>query len=353
MADVFAELAAHLDRLPIAFPRTESGVELRILKRLFTEEEAGIAMKMSGLPEEASVIAERLDTDPERLAPALERMFHKGLIFRLLKGDRRLYNIVPMAEGFWEFQLGSIKPEFVQEMKEYLGFFMEKSWYGTPTSQHRVIPISQGLSSDMEILPYERAEAIIRDQSKIAVMDCICRKQSAMIGQGCDHPMEVCMSFGTSAHYWIDRGLGREIDHEEAVSILGRAMEAGLVLQPGNGQKVWAMCMCCGCACELLIALKKMDKPALVVHSNFFARVLEENCTACGLCEERCPMDAVMVEETAAVVNTDRCIGCGVCVGACDFEAMSLVQKQPDERYQPPKNIIEMRTRIAKERELV
>ena len=350
--DLYEQLAEHLDKLPIAFPRTDSGVELKILRRWFSEEEAGIALKMSGKPEEAGAIAQRLGMAPEALSQVLERMFDKGLIFRLARGDMRLYNLVPLAEGIWEFQLGTIQPEEVRLMKEYLDVFMEKSWYGTPTSQHRVIPISKSLSVEMETMPYEEAEKIIRSQSKIAVMECICRKQSAMIGKGCDHPLEVCMAFGTGAYYYLDRGLGREIDHEEALEILSRAMDAGLVLQPGNGQKVWSMCMCCGCACELLIALKKLEKPSLAAHSNFFARVSQEDCTACGLCEERCPMDAISVEDVASV-NTDRCIGCGVCVGACEFDAVSLVRKERDKIYQPPKNAMEMQMQIAKERGLI
>ena len=40
MPDVYTRLREHLDRLPAGFPATESGVELRILKRLFTPDEA-------------------------------------------------------------------------------------------------------------------------------------------------------------------------------------------------------------------------------------------------------------------------------------------------------------------------
>ena len=34
MTDVYKNLAKHLDNLPTGYPSTESGVELRILKRL-------------------------------------------------------------------------------------------------------------------------------------------------------------------------------------------------------------------------------------------------------------------------------------------------------------------------------
>ncbi|MBW1770343.1 MAG: 4Fe-4S ferredoxin, partial [Deltaproteobacteria bacterium] len=41
--DIFKKLAEHLDKLPGGFPSTETGVELRILRRLFTPEEAEFA----------------------------------------------------------------------------------------------------------------------------------------------------------------------------------------------------------------------------------------------------------------------------------------------------------------------
>jgi hypothetical protein len=43
MADVYEALREHLDSLPAGFPATESGVEIRILKRLFSPEEAELA----------------------------------------------------------------------------------------------------------------------------------------------------------------------------------------------------------------------------------------------------------------------------------------------------------------------
>ena len=110
--------------------------------------------------------------------------------------------------------------------------------------------------------------------------------------------------------------------------------------------------MCCGCCCALLKALKKMEKPAEVAHTNFRARVAPEDCTACGLCELRCPMEAIKVEE-AAVVNMDRCIGCGVCIGVCPLDAIKLEQKGLQERYTPPRDVMDMQLKIARERGLL
>ncbi|MGD0276682.1 MAG: 4Fe-4S binding protein [Syntrophales bacterium] len=352
METVYKRLAKHLDKLPIPYPATESGLEVKILERWFTEREAEIALAMNGFPETVATIAERLNTDPEVLAPVLESMSRKGAIFRIAKGEKRFYNLVPLAEGMWEFHIHSNTLEDIKTMKSYLEVYMPKAWYGTSTSQHRIIPISESLTDDMEILTYERAEEILRSQTKIAVAPCICRKEEKMLGRGCNHPMEVCMAFGVGAYFYIENGLGREVSQTEAIDILKGAMDSGLVLQPGNGQKAWNMCMCCGCCCNLLKALKKMEKPAAVAHTNFYASVLVDNCTACGLCEEKCPMEAIRVVDDAAVVNRDRCIGCGVCVGTCAFDAVKLLKKDVSDRYIPPKDVIEMQTRVAKERGL-
>ena len=95
-----------------------------------------------------------------------------------------------------------------------------------------------------------------------------------------------------------------------------------------------------------------MDKPAEVAHTSFYARVVPDDCTACGLCELRCPMEAIRVEETA-MVNRDRCIGCGVCGGSCPLDAIKLEHKDPQERYTPPRDVMDMQLKIARERGLL
>lgn len=49
----------------------------------------------------------------------------------------------------------------------------------------------------------------------------------------------------------------------------------------------------------------------------------EKKCTACGTCEETCPVEAIKVSEKAKV-DEDNCIDCGTCVDECPEEAISL-----------------------------
>ena len=349
MAEAFERLAKHLDTLPAGYPATESGVELRILKRLFTEEEARIALGLNMLPEPVAAIAGRLDMDEDILGPKLEAMSKKGLLYRSGKGGVNSYAAAQFVVGIWEYSLNNLDEDLIREVNEYLPQFMHKSWIKHDTKQLRVIPVSKKITADNAVLPYEAAEEIIKAQSKIVVSDCICRKEHEIVGKRCDYPMEVCLSFGSGAYYYEENGLGRSIGKEEALGILAKGQKAGLVLQPGNSKKPMNICMCCGCCCQVLVNLKTLDKPAKAVHTNYYAQVNEDECIGCGTCAERCHMDAIEVEDTARI-NIDRCIGCGVCVPECPVEAMAVLQKDAADQYDPPANVFETYMSMAKER---
>ncbi len=147
---------------------------------------------------------------------------------------------------------------------------MKESWLKHKTKQLRVIPVAKEVTVDLATMPYETAEEIIKKQKKIVVSDCICRKEHDMVGQPCKYPVEVCLSFGSGAYYYEGNDLGRSIDVDEALTILEKGREAGLVLQPGNAQEPGNICMCCGCCCQVLGNLRKLEAPAKAVHSNYF-----------------------------------------------------------------------------------
>jgi Pyruvate/2-oxoacid:ferredoxin oxidoreductase delta subunit len=360
--DVFTRLAKHLDNLPAGFPPTDSGVELRILKRLFTPKEAAAALGLTMMPEPAAAIAERLEMDISAVAPLLASMATKGLIFRVDKGETTLYMAAQFVIGIWEYHLNDLDEELIRDVNAYLPHYFQKRFVTSETQQLRVIPVSQeivskeGLARDGSganpIMPYEVAEEIIRKQRKIVVSDCICRKEQKMVGKGCDAPMEVCLAFGTGAFFYEKNGLGRSIDTAEALAILEKGRAAGLVLQPGNAQRPANICMCCGCCCQVLKNMSALEAPADMVHTNYRAEVDADECVACEECVERCHMAALSMGEVA-VVDPKRCIGCGVCVPVCPSEALSLVPKDADAPYIPPKNTVETYLNMAKERGLI
>lgn len=348
MDSVYKKLAEHLDKLPSGFPPTESGIELKILKKLFTVDEAEIATGLQMMPESAHTIARRLKIDEEKL----DVMSKKGLIFRASKDGKNYYMAAQFVIGIWEYHLNSLDEELIGYVNQYFPHFMEKSWNKHKTKQLRVIPVSEKINAEIKTINYDVAEEIIARQSKIVVSDCICRKEHKITGKECDYPMEVCLSFGSGAHYYEQNGLGRSVDKAEALEILGKGREAGLVLQPGNSKKPYNICMCCGCCCQVLSNLKKCEKPVEFVHSNYYAQVDPDECIACEVCIERCHMDAIIMEETA-LVNTDRCIGCGVCVPKCPTDAMILIKKEESRLYEPPESTFETYMAMAEERGLL
>jgi Na+-translocating ferredoxin:NAD+ oxidoreductase subunit B len=352
MSDIYQQLATFLDHLPAGYPSTESGVELRILKRLFTPQEAEVAMTLTLIPEPDDAIAKRTGWDETELRSILESMAGKGLIFRISKRRQNLYSAAQFVIGIWEYHLNSLDEGLVRDVNEYMPTLLKKGWLETQTKQLRVVPVSKSVSAGMAVTSYEAAEAIINAQSKIVVSPCICRKEQKLIGKGCDKPMEACISFGAAAYYYEKNGLGRSVDTAEALEILKTGIEAGLVLQPGNQQKPTNICMCCGCCCGILKNLKTLDKPARAVHTNYYVQVDEDACIACEACAERCQMEAIRVDE-AARINLDRCIGCGLCVTDCPTDAIQLVQKAPEDHYVPPKNMVETYMKIAQERGLI
>ena len=304
------------------------------------------------MPEPVAGIAARADIDEAQLAASLEEMAQKGLIFRISKKDNTLYSAAQFVIGIWEYHVNSLDEDLIRDVNEYMPALMKKAWLSTKTKQLRVVPVAKSVSAEMAVMPFEAAESIINKQSKIVVTNCICRKEQKMIGKGCDKPMEVCLSFGAGAYYYEKNGLGREIDKQEAMEIVKKGVDAGLVLQPGNQQKAMNICMCCGCCCGVLKNLKTLDKPARLVHTNYYAEVDEAACIGCEACVERCQMDAIAVDETARV-DLDRCIGCGLCVTECPTEAMQLKQKAAESHYVPPKNVFETYMTIAQERGLM
>jgi len=337
--DIYKKLAHHLDNLPGGFPPTESGVELRILRRLFSHEEAELAIYLTLIPEESRVIARRAKLAPEEVAQRLEEMARKGLIFRIKSKDRTtVYMASQYVIGIWEYHVNDLDKEFIRDMNEYIPtLFNLDNWKKAP--QLRTIPVARSLSTQREVLTYENAEELVRAQKRFLVAPCICRREAKMMGQGCDKPEETCLIFGIAADYYRQNGIGREIDKQEALEILKKADKAALVLQPSNAKKIINICCCCGCCCQVLKSIKRHPKPASLVSTPFVATANPDTCEGCGVCLERCQMEALRLEEDKVILDVDRCIGCGLCVSTCPTGSLTLVRKPDSEQQEVPRSV--------------
>ncbi len=337
MSDVYERLRERLDDFASGFPTTESGIEIKILKGLFTEDEAELFLKLSPVLEAPEDVAKRLDRDDAETAELMEAMAKKGLIFRLKKDRNTRYGQVPFVPGIYDFQLETMGRGFAQDMQDYFEDGLGRTIQGHKTPIMRPIPINRKLVVKWPIAPYEDVLKIIEEQDVIALAPCICRTKNRLLDESCGKPLETCFMFGANGK-------------EEAKKIIKKNDEAGLVMQPFNSQKAGVMCSCCGDCCEMLGSLKMQPVPAAAVKSNYFATVDANECTGCETCLDRCQMEAITIEDETAAIDLDRCIGCGLCVTACPTEAAQLVKKTESEQYQPPKSKAEVFMQLAIER---
>jgi Na+-translocating ferredoxin:NAD+ oxidoreductase subunit B len=348
--DIYKRLARHLDNLPVGFPSTESGVEIRILKRLFTPDEAELAIHLTLIPEESHIVARRAGIDREVAAQRLEDLARKGLIYGSYPEKKSpKYQAANFAVGIWEFQVNKLDPGFVRDMDEYWSsFFNLDSWEKAP--QMRTIPVNESIHIKREVMSYEKAEELIHAYDRISVAPCICRQEHALKGEICRKPVETCLQFGNIADFYVRHGSGRMITQQEALDVLHLANEHGLVLQPNNARDAAFLCCCCGCCCAVLRNIKRHPHPASIVTTPFVAAFKAENCSACKICIDRCQMEAILVDRDKAIIDKDRCIGCGLCVTTCPDKALYLLRIPQAEQKDVPKYFYQTYTRLGRNR---
>jgi len=345
--DIYERLRGFLDTLPTGFPTTPTGVELRILKKLFTPEEAELTMNLRSEPEEPFQIAARLGKKESELAAKLEDIAQKGLIFRVRQGDQVKYQAFQFIIGIYEFQLKSLDGEFSQMIEEYFPYF-GMSLGPVRTKQLRVIPVESAIKALPGVAPYNKVRELVRQQDLISVSECICRKEQKFLGNECKRPKETCLGFGKFARFYIDSNMGRLITTDEAMKILDLAEESGLVLSPTNAEELQYICCCCSCCCPTLKAAKLLPKSKYVISSYYQAKIDPDLCSDCGLCIERCQVEAIKEGDGHCDIKDEKCIGCGLCVTTCPQEAISLMARPGMEA--PPKDLDEILLKIKAER---
>ena len=338
MDAIYQKLSRVLDTLPSGFPTTDSGIEITILKKIFTPEEADLFCDLKTTPETAEQVAERTGRPRDGLEDKLIEMWKRGEIAASNLGSAKAFKMMPWILGIFEFQNKRMDKEFAKMCEEYsMHWGPQFITYGPPLMQ--VIPIEKEIPVKQEALTYHQVSNLIENSKSFTVSECICKKEQGLLDNPCTKPTEVCMAMNSEPGYYDNHPwAGRVITKEEAYEVLHKAEEAGLVhmtsnLESGHGY----ICNCCGCCCGLLRAAK-MGIPN-VVNSFYFARIDPDLCTACGICaEERCQVNAVEPGEEAYRITKEKCIGCGLCVSTCPTEAIQLVRKQPEEIVVPVKD---------------
>lgn len=242
--DIFRILQKRLDQYSMGFPATESGIEIKILKSLFSEADAALFLTLTPMLETPESVAARLELPLDKVAPHLEDMAFRGLLFRLEKKGSVKYGAIPFVHGLFEFQVKTLSRDLALMVEQYEKEGFERAMLDSGGFFLRTIPIQRSVDATQHIAAFEDAAAMLRQKDLIVVADCICRKRTETADKSCGKPLEACFMFGSMGQYYLDRDMGRKIDPEEAIAILSKCQEAGLVTQPATSQNPSGMCNC-------------------------------------------------------------------------------------------------------------
>jgi electron transport complex protein RnfB len=350
MQDPYEQLAQALDRLPNGFPRTQSGVEIAILKKIFVPAEAVLACQLSGNYEPLPQIAERVGLTVEETRERLVSMAKSGLIWFQRGEDQLEFRVAPFIVGIYEAQGEAIDHELAHLFEHYMAEGGAAGIMKPQPALHRVIPAQEAVKSEW-ILPYDDVHKILLSAKSFTLSDCICRRQQEHLGhRKCDFPVKACLSFSSREPSNGSSGLSKE----EALAALDTFEATGLVHTVSNvADGVGYVCNCCGCCCGILRGITDFGIQESVACANYFATIDPAICLDCGICIERCQVHAITSAGGSSVVDRQRCIGCGLCVTGCPNHAAELQPKPKIEVVHPPTNFTDWEQQRLRNRGLI
>jgi ferredoxin len=336
--DIYEKLANALNKIPNGFPRSPSRVELRILKKIFSPEEASLAACLTGSMESVSKIASRTGIPLEQLEKRLLEMADRGLLWRGRRGCEPSFRLAPFIVGIYESQLEDLDHELAHLVEEYLTNGGAVGIMKPEPALHRVVPSQRAIKSEW-ILPYDDVKQILLNMKTFRLRDCICRKEQELVGRNCSFPMRTCLGFSS---FEAPHPGPLDISREEALAFLDKAEEIGLVHTVSNVIKgVGYVCNCCGCCCGILRGINEWGIEKSVARANYYATIDSEQCVGCGTCRSRCQVHAISEEDNVSIVDVKKCIGCGLCATGCPNGAAKLVRKTGVDVHDPPLNFSE------------
>ena len=346
-------MAHHLDRTPYAglidrlnrFPQGAPASELlyRILAMLFSEKEAELVALLPIKPFNAQKAARVWKMDLSSSRKILDELASRAILVDIEQNGEVLYCLPPPMAGFFEFSMMRLRNDLDQKILSELFYqyinveeeFIRALILDGETQLGRVFVQEPALGEQnaIHVLDYERASEVIRTATHIGVSMCYCRHKMTHLERACDAPLDICMTFNTTASSLTRHGFARQVSSSECLDLLNTAYSSNLVQFGENVRKqVNFICNCCGCCCEALLAIQKFGlvRP---IHSNFIAQIIEDKCVGCGQCSSLCPVNAIsLVNEDETVTDSENraridekmCLGCGVCVNNCPTGALYL-----------------------------
>ncbi len=284
----------------------ENAPEYYSLVNIVSDDEADIAIA-AGLRKErtAGYLAEKVGKSVEEIQGALDKLVYYGIFRRTYSEElgEDIYFMQIFAPGILEMmvnnkELMSAHPEVGRAFEEYTRIRMQSMGPLLPDGYGlmRVIPVEEAIKDIPGVTDDERLSYYLNKYDKFSVSPCSCRASRTSLGDGCGHLDEdMCVQMGKGAEHYIRSGRAREITREEALEIIKRAEENGLMHDIPNIEGAGdssAICNCCSCACFGLRA-GLMFGARDAIRSNFVAEIDEAKCVACAQCVEVCPGNAL------------------------------------------------------------
>lgn len=346
--DIFRKLGKKIDGMETRAPWNDK--LHAILKALYSEEEADVVVKMPYGLSDFEQLEKATGYEKSELRRILDGLTAKGLVVDLWLNGSYHYVPSPMVIGIFEFTMMRMGPnanskEWAKLLHEYMSvdgsFLSANIRKGDQISIMRALPHEDAVKPEeyVEVLDYEKASSLIAGADKFSIGLCSCRHEKMHLGEKkCDVPLESCTTFGYAADFMIRNNLAREVSRSEMEDLFARSKEMGLVMAADNVQKnMRNVCHCCGCCCNVLLAISKRGYPNVLVTSNFIAGINDDTCIGCGKCAKACPINAIsMIEEAKPEarrkklpkVDSAICLGCGVCALQCPKGACRLAKRK-------------------------
>ncbi len=348
----YERLADALDALPGGFPRMPSGIELRLLEKAFTAEEAELAAQLTRKYETVPELSGRMGIPEETLRPRLVHLLPRALIRRQVVNGQDRYRLGPFIVGWYEtLMLGPMRNDveftlmFEQYMKEGGGDRIMSPRPGVMG----VVPARGSLKKEL-LQPYDDIDAHFARHERFGIVDCVCHLGRNLLGGKCAKPVKRCGFFGLPPETPLSDDV---LDREQAMKLFAQLEAEGHVHTGIYGFVVTAerpqfvgCCNCCGDCCGILRGINEFGLSEGPQRSNYRAAKNKDDCTACGTCLTRCQVKAIVDSpDGIPEIRRERCIGCGLCVTTCPNDAIELMPVSRDEWFDVPSSFEEWEER--------
>ena len=338
----YEKLTKRLNRFPQGV--TPSELLYKILKMLFNEKEAELVALLPIKPFSAEKASNIWKLDLVQTQNILDNLASRAILIDMEQNGKIQYVLPPPMAGFFEFSMMRVRKDIDQKVLSELFYqymnveedFIKSLFTRGETQLGRIFVNETVLTNEnaIHVLDYERASEVINNATHIGVGMCYCRHKMEHLGKACDAPMDICMTFNNVAASLTKHGHARRIDKIECHDLLDKAYDHNLVQFGENVREdVSFICNCCGCCCEALLASKRFGMLHPVHTSNFIPKIKSETCNGCGLCETKCPVEAINIRQIEntnkklAIIDENLCLGCGICVRVCNRESILLISR--------------------------